>query len=30
MFPALAIVVVILCFNLLGDGIRDMFAAEAV
>jgi peptide/nickel transport system permease protein len=30
MFPALAIVLVILGFNLLGDGIRDMFAAEAV
>jgi peptide/nickel transport system permease protein len=27
-FPALAIVVVVLGFNLLGDGIRDMFAAE--
>jgi peptide/nickel transport system permease protein len=30
MFPALAIVLIILGFNLLGDGIRDMFAAEAV
>jgi len=30
MFPALAIVLVILGFNLLGDGVRDMFAAEAV
>ncbi|MFO7742373.1 MAG: ABC transporter permease [Anaerolineae bacterium] len=29
-FPALAIVVVVLGFNLLGDGIRDMFAAEEV
>jgi peptide/nickel transport system permease protein len=28
MFPALAIVVVILGFNLLGDGLRDLFAAE--
>jgi len=27
-FPALAIVVVVLGFNLLGDGVRDMFAAE--
>ncbi|NIO69166.1 MAG: ABC transporter permease subunit, partial [Anaerolineae bacterium] len=27
-FPALAIVVVVLGFNLLGDGLRDMFAAE--
>jgi len=27
-FPALAIVVVVLGFNLLGDGMRDMFAAE--
>lgn len=27
-FPALAIVVIILGFNLLGDGIRDMFASE--
>lgn len=30
MFPAAAIVLVILGFNLLGDGIREMFAAEAV
>jgi peptide/nickel transport system permease protein len=29
-FPALAIVVVVLGFNLLGDGVRDMFAAEEV
>ena len=29
-FPALAIVVVVLGFNLLGDGLRDMFAAEEV
>lgn len=28
MFPAAAIVLVILGFNLLGDGIRDMFGAE--
>jgi peptide/nickel transport system permease protein len=27
-FPALAIVVVVLGFNLLGDGVRDMFASE--
>ncbi len=27
-FPALAIVVVVLGFNLLGDGVRDMFAAQ--
>ncbi len=27
-FPALAIVVVVLGFNLLGDGLRDLFAAE--
>ena len=27
-FPALAIVVIVLGFNLLGDGIRDMFASE--
>ena len=27
-FPALAIVIVILAFNLIGDGLRDMFAAE--
>lgn len=27
-FPAIAIVVVILGFNLLGDGVRDLFAAE--
>ena len=29
-FPALAIVVIVLGFNLLGDGLRDMFAAEEV
>ncbi|MCK4926259.1 ABC transporter permease, partial [Candidatus Aerophobetes bacterium] len=29
-FPALAIVVVILSFNLVGDGLRDMFATEEV
>jgi len=29
-FPALAIVVLVLGFNLLGDGLRDMFAAEEV
>jgi peptide/nickel transport system permease protein len=29
-FPALAIVLVVLGFNLLGDGLRDMFAAEGV
>lgn len=29
-FPALAIVVVVLGFNLVGDGVRDMFAAEEV
>jgi peptide/nickel transport system permease protein len=29
-FPALIIVVVVLGFNLLGDGVRDMFAAEEV
>jgi peptide/nickel transport system permease protein len=27
-FPALAIVIVVLGFNLLGDGVRDMFAAQ--
>lgn len=27
-FPALAIVLVVLGFNLMGDGVRDMFAAE--
>lgn len=27
-FPALAIVIVILAFNLVGDGLRDMFAVE--
>ncbi len=27
-FPALAIVVVVLGFNLLGDGVRDMFASQ--
>lgn len=30
LFPALAIVLVILGFNLLGDGVRDLFAAETV
>jgi peptide/nickel transport system permease protein len=30
LFPALAIVVVVLGFNLLGDGLRDLFAAEEV
>jgi peptide/nickel transport system permease protein len=29
-FPALAIVIVILGFNMLGDGIRDLFATEEV
>jgi len=29
-FPALAIVIVILAFNLVGDGIRDVFAVEEV
>lgn len=29
-FPALAIVIVILAFNLVGDGLRDMFATEEV
>ena len=29
-FPALAIVVVILSFNLIGDGLRDMFAVEEI
>lgn len=29
-FPALAIVVVILAFNLVGDGLRDMFAVEEI
>lgn len=29
-FPALAIVVIVLGFNLLGDGLRDLFAAEEV
>lgn len=29
-FPALGIVVIVLGFNLLGDGLRDMFAAEEV
>ncbi len=28
-FPAIAIAVIVLGFNLLGDGIRDVFAAEA-
>jgi peptide/nickel transport system permease protein len=27
-FPALAIVLIVLSFNLMGDGVRDMFAAE--
>lgn len=30
LFPALGIVVVVLGFNLLGDGLRDLFAAEEV
>ena len=30
LFPALAIVVLVLGFNLLGDGLRDMFAAEEI
>ncbi len=30
LFPALAIVVIVLGFNLLGDGLRDLFAAEEV
>jgi len=29
-FPALAIVLVILSFNLIGDGLRDMFAVEEI
>lgn len=29
-FPALCIILVILAFNLLGDGIRDMYATEVV
>ena len=29
-FPAIAIVMVILAFNLVGDGLRDMFAVEEV
>lgn len=29
-FPALAIVVIVLGFNLIGDGVRDMFAGEEV
>jgi peptide/nickel transport system permease protein len=29
-FPALAIVVVVLGFNLVGDGVRDMYASEGV
>jgi len=29
-FPALAIVVIVLGFNLLGDGLRDLLAAEEV
>ncbi len=28
-FPALAIVLIVLGFNLMGDGVRDMFGAEA-
>jgi ABC-type dipeptide/oligopeptide/nickel transport system permease subunit len=28
-FPALAIVLVVLAFNLMGDGIRDMLASES-
>jgi peptide/nickel transport system permease protein len=27
-FPALTIVFIVLGFNLMGDGVRDMFAAE--
>jgi peptide/nickel transport system permease protein len=27
-FPALAIVLIVLGFNLMGDGVRDMFGAE--
>jgi len=27
-FPALAIIVIVLAFNLIGDGLRDMFASE--
>ena len=30
LFPALAIVLIVLGFNLLGDGLRDLFAAEEV
>ncbi len=30
LFPALAIVAVVLAFNLLGDGLRDLLAAEEV
>jgi peptide/nickel transport system permease protein len=30
LFPALAIVIVVLAFNLLGDGLRDLLAAEEV
>jgi peptide/nickel transport system permease protein len=29
-FPALIVVIVVLGFNLLGDGVRDMFAAEEI
>ncbi len=29
-FPAMAIVLVILAFNLVGDGLRDMFAVEEI
>ncbi|MFQ5795177.1 MAG: ABC transporter permease [Candidatus Bipolaricaulia bacterium] len=29
-FPALAIVLIVLAFNLVGDGLRDMFAVEEV
>jgi peptide/nickel transport system permease protein len=30
LFPALAIVLIVLGFNLLGDGLRDMLAAEEI
>ena len=29
-FPALAIVLIVLSFNLMGDGVRDMLASEEV
>ena len=29
-FPALAIMIIVLSFNLLGDGIRDMLSTEEV